>query len=385
MEYFKKAIEIINTSKGMPSVRKLEELLTEPLQKDQYNINQQADIDGNTLLHHAVRRNDVRVLNYLLSQSASLVVKNNEGFNSFQLAILEGGCLVAQFLLVYINDSSKDKLFRQELINGGLLAIFYQYQKFILGEAKDKTAVNLLKPLIAAGANVNLVVSTESKTSLLHLAVSLDNESANITNTLIAAKANVNVVNNDGDTPLHIAAKDFLYDHIKALMLKTNLNIINNDGNTPLYCLIAALTNHGKLTFEECFIGLSLIIQFIVAGASLTIKNQDSKTALQLYDEFEYLTVSTQKNLFNVVKYLRVLLNQKAYLELDLEYKKLLQMDWKNAIDETMRKKLNNLLSKLKPVRLPRYQFFHLPVVNSLQHEQAEEDIFTVNSRTMFK
>jgi len=52
---------------------------------------------------------------------------------------------------------------------------------------------------------------------------------------LLAGKASVNVRNNDGNTPLHLAASN---DHVEIVELllagKTDVNAKNNLGNTPL-------------------------------------------------------------------------------------------------------------------------------------------------------
>ena len=89
----------------------------------------------------------------------------------------------------------------------------------------------------------DLNVKDDDGRTPLHLAAEKDHLS--IVKSLIKdKKADLNVKDNDGNTPLHLAVEKHHLDTVKCLIeaKKADLNVQDNDGNSPLH--LAALNGH---------------------------------------------------------------------------------------------------------------------------------------------
>ncbi|OEY86867.1 hypothetical protein BIY23_04545 [Wolbachia pipientis] len=125
---------------------------------------------------------------------------------------------------------------------------------------------------------------------------------------LIQKGADINEQNNNGDTPLHIAAKHGLQDIVKCLIQKdADINEQNNNGDTPLH--IAA--KHGLQDIVECL---------IQKGADINIVNNDQHTPLHMaiYSQNKDLVKfliqeGTDINALNYTDYAYKLANEHKY------------------------------------------------------------------------
>lgn len=102
---------------------------------------------------------------------------------------------------------------------------------------------DVLKRILAAGANINLKISTTQDTAL-HEAVSYNQVST--VALLIKAGAKINLKNVSGKTALHVAAEDGLVEIVQ-LLLNNNAkrDIKDHDGHTALQ--VAAMNGHTKI------------------------------------------------------------------------------------------------------------------------------------------
>uniref|UniRef100_K3WW15 Uncharacterized protein n=1 Tax=Globisporangium ultimum (strain ATCC 200006 / CBS 805.95 / DAOM BR144) TaxID=431595 RepID=K3WW15_GLOUD len=73
-----------------------------------------------------------------------------------------------------------------------------------LTQAVEQGGMNMVKGLLASGADANMTVGNE----WMPLLIAIDRKHRKITQTLLAAGANANVVNNEGDTPLIVAVRN---------------------------------------------------------------------------------------------------------------------------------------------------------------------------------
>lgn len=97
---------------------------------------------------------------------------------------------------------------------------------------------------------------------------------------LIEAKFDLNTQDNNGDTPLHLAARKNRYDLCKLLITNgATLNIQNQTGNTPLHEAFLYPTHLSKTTEIKNDIGKYNIAKLLIAnGASSEISNERGET-----------------------------------------------------------------------------------------------------------
>ena len=374
MELYNKAVSLINNSLGLKVLKKLKLLLEIPLAKNQFDINYPGDIMANTLLHFAAACGDVVVIEYLLKHKASLLLKNNDGLHPLQLAIINQHFFATEYLLQHIKSFTNHASIQNSLINESLHVLFVEYAQAQSDAKKYTKDISLLKLLIKFGADVNLIVQLPYKTRLIHIAARFDNQDAIITNTLIEAGADVDACDYKGNSPLHIAAKNFLYSHVATLLPKANISLQNKLGNTALHCLIKSLIEIQPLEINMALLGQFYVKQLIDAGASLTLLNQEKKTALKLYQEYERKLIASRNKLCFLVNYFKQLFVQKAHLELTMDNNKLFSTDktitlTNNIFDASDYdsqkthhevKKINPVLLKNLILKQNRYQFFQV-------------------------
>lgn len=154
------------------------ELIAKALLKAGADPNLQ-DGEGNTSLHRAILATNQQVFTILLEQpNISLEIRNNHGLTPLALAL--------QFL-------DENEIFASMLVS-------------------KKSSVDASNPMTGD--------------TLLHLAAKNKNEKAGIF--LVKSGARVNSTNNRGETPLHIAAENGLYQLVTTLLHQGNLSIFKS-------------------------------------------------------------------------------------------------------------------------------------------------------------
>ncbi|MDG1436869.1 MAG: ankyrin repeat domain-containing protein [Rickettsiaceae bacterium] len=191
------------------------------------------DLNGNTPLMLAATKGDAEVIKYILGcDGVEINLVNEWGYSALQKATFNNHLAIAQRLLlekgIDVGCKPEDKEIFFALHNGDF---------------------DQLKKLVVTKETAN-IVDTMNKSLLCYVA-SLGNTEA--IKLLLEQGAEVGAKNNQGDTPLHIAALSGHTEAIKLLLERgTELGAKTNQGFTPLH--IAAQNGHTeaiKLLLEQ--------------------------------------------------------------------------------------------------------------------------------------
>jgi len=136
----------------------------------------------------------------------------------------------------------------------------------LLVEAVGKGNINLVKSLIARGANIN--EKNDRGMTPLHEAAYYGRE--DMAEVLIANGANVNTTNESGQTPLHLAAKIGV-KYVPELLLANgaDINARNNNGGTPLHNAV-----------QQWDVTQDLLELLLAKGADVNARNNKGQTPL---------------------------------------------------------------------------------------------------------
>lgn len=235
------------------------------------------------LIRHVIESQNVDLLKLFLSKIESVNDKdlNGNGLSPLRYAVQWGNSKVVKLLL-----------------DSDAWVHAYPQEKTVLHESVKTGSVDIVKLLLAAGADIN--VDDDSGDTPLHMAI--DSENVNILKLLIDSGANVNAKNEDSDTPLHTAiekqkvkaikllldagsdvhaqnmhkatplhlAANYCSDDVFRLLLETgaDINALDEDHDTPLHWAVRSTKKN---------IDLSLLLN---VGANLNLKNYDDETPL---------------------------------------------------------------------------------------------------------
>ncbi|XP_076300828.1 uncharacterized protein LOC143219007 isoform X2 [Lasioglossum baleicum] len=146
-------------------------------------------------------------------------------------------------------------------------AVMYEIQKQKLFEAIERNNIGDVKELINHGVSID-AKNNDGQTPLHYAAKS---DKLEVVKYLIEEKgANVNVKDNDGQTPLHSAAKSDKLEVVKYLIEEkgANVNAKDNHGQTPLH----SAAKSDKLE----------VIKYLIEekGANVNVKDDDGRTLL---------------------------------------------------------------------------------------------------------
>lgn len=208
-----------------------------------------ADNQGNTPLHNLVQFESMEMGELLLASGADVGAKNKEGRSVLQEAVRRNLVKVSTWLLKKGADpNTRDNL--------GRTCLF---------DAVQGGNAEVVKLLLNAGTGVNLRDATGS--TITHLAATAANQT--IADLLLGAGADLFAENANGVTPVVLALKG-TPENWKVFLTAKNVNSQNNQGQSPLH--LAALG------------GVSLpAIEYLVSlGADLQIRNNLGKTAAEV-------------------------------------------------------------------------------------------------------
>jgi len=114
---------------------------------------------------------------------------------------------------------------------------------------------------------------------------------SSIVKLLIANGGDINKKDDNGDTPMHLAAANSNYSMIKKFHKNNNvMNIKNNAGETPMHRLICATYDRSPFDRSLNEQDIVMIERLVFLGAKLTIKNNQSETPMDMIPRFTPLS-----------------------------------------------------------------------------------------------
>ncbi|XP_076275512.1 histone-lysine N-methyltransferase G9a isoform X2 [Rhynchophorus ferrugineus] len=193
----------------------------------QFLTNLQADLESmdneqSTPLMLAVTENRNDILKYLLASGAQLIAKGTDGMTVLHLAA-KCGNLEACRSIVSASFSIPNYVNYQD--DGGWTPLVW---------ACEHGHIDIVKYLISKGADIDLR-DVEYNVALHWAAFGGHSD---IVELLLRNNCNINILNVHGDTPLHICAREEKYDTVVTLLSRNaNVFIINRNNETPLDCV----------------------------------------------------------------------------------------------------------------------------------------------------
>jgi ankyrin repeat protein len=220
-----------------------------------------ANDKGCTPLFYAARHNNLRLITILLNDSADVTARNDKGQN------------IIQYLLANVEDSisiSTDSTVKLLLAKGVPPKNIQKDGSTILHSLAAKPGSgNLIKRFIQEGVDIN--AKNDEGVTALFRAVQCSNVDAACE--LIQMGANLTTRSEDGNTLLHNIAKlNFDLPCIDDVLSKLkSIDICNDDGETPLHLAAKSPSN--------------IFAQLVARGASLNKKDKSGNTPLRLATE----------------------------------------------------------------------------------------------------
>jgi ankyrin repeat protein len=182
------------------------------------------DINGNTVLHEAARRNDSTMIEIFISAGADIEARNNRGYTPLYLAVIDN----------FYNIDAKKNSIKVLLRNGANINIQAKDGKTPLCLLASRGNNNLTGFLIRHGADVN--IKDKYGFTVLHYVVG--NEISEAGKLLLKNKANLNVRSNYGITPLHLAVFKDDGESVEFFLKKgADSNLTDICGNKPIHYL----------------------------------------------------------------------------------------------------------------------------------------------------
>ena len=227
--------------------------------------------DGANLLHFAAEQDNIELIEYLIENNANLDLKDtNTGATALLLASQNNNYRAVKILL----EHNANVNIQADLEDTALIV------------ASAKNNVDVIKILLEYKANMDI----QSRTGLYSLLIAAQNNHKDTVEILLSHNANPNLrAKENGYTSLHMPTYRGYGKIVKMLLSAgANPNVQDNDGDTPL--LLAAREGHNNI--------VKILIN---ENADLDIKNNNGDTALALasyrnHQEIAKLLLETQAN-----------------------------------------------------------------------------------------
>ena len=243
------------------------------IESDPSRINEK-DEGGNSLLHIAVRKKDIKLVQYLVSKGADVNIRNNNNDTPLQIAVFFENVEILTLLVS----------------NGANLNVTDFLGRTPLHDTVNREHFQNTKYLISKGAEIN-TQDVRSK-SPLHDAV-LDGN-IKISEYLILKDANVNAKDEDGKAPLHIASSEGYTEIARHLLTHgADINARDKLENIPLH--YAALSGH-----------LEMVKYLVSRGANVNARGAFYLTwgAMDITLGCTPLHIAAHRGHFEIAKYL---------------------------------------------------------------------------------
>ena len=261
------------------------------------HINRRYDNKGNTLLIKAVDKNDIKMIEKLVAIGADLNIKNKYGNTALYEAIRNHNIKIVQFLI-----NADANLNLQITKNYG--TALHEAVEFGFVNVENK----IIKKIIEAG--VNLDIQNKSGDTPLHLAVknyckptydllvisnnsydynqAINNNSYEIIKLLIGAGANPNIHSTDRSstsmTPLNWLAQNYKYQAAQLLITHgADVNLQDEFGNAALHNLVLHINGFNGFENPEEYEKISLMVRLLIdAGADVNHQDESGRRPLDL-------------------------------------------------------------------------------------------------------
>ncbi len=225
--------------------------------------------DGRTALHNAIEEGNLEIVKMLVNAGAKIDIPDNQRNTPLHISAFNNKIEIMEFLLA-----------QQHLVNSEFLDAVESDGSTALHYATNEGYFEIVKMLVNAGANID--IPDNQKNTPLH--ISAFNNKIEIMEFLIAKQLQVNPesLNAKGEdygwTALHHASIMGNFENGKMLVMAgASIDIPDNDGNTPLH--LAAY--HNRIEIVEFLIA----VQLQVNPKSLNTKGENGCTALHCASE----------------------------------------------------------------------------------------------------
>ncbi|MDH4226389.1 MAG: ankyrin repeat domain-containing protein [Deltaproteobacteria bacterium] len=228
--------------------------MVEYLIKRGASLNAKENVKGKTALHAAIENGNIMTVNTLVAAGVNVTSEDNEGRRPVHYAVM-------------INDEEKLRAIARagaDMNARDFEGVSSLHMALLKGNMK------IAAVLVSLGANINVMNNLGD--TPLHGAVT--SKAAEAVEFLISSGSSVNAKNNEGRTPLHAAVTSGEYKTVKLLasVSGADVNAQDKTGITPLH--LAALAGRDDMAFI-----------LIKRGASVSLKNNDGKSALDIARE----------------------------------------------------------------------------------------------------
>lgn len=256
-------------------------------------INNSADINARdtkneTALHIAARNGNVEQVKMLLTRGATINLKNSSGNTPLMIAAIRGKIDALQQLI------NKDKSLINEKNNKGMTALHH---------AAIKNKQPIVEKLIDEGATINEVDNNNN--TPLHLAAKRSSSSSDVIKTLIQEGASLTSKNKDGKAAVEVASnknKQLLQTHTDIFTAINNYTNASQGKQIELITeLMSNVRNRERLDTSTNVTPLLYALQkakpevallLINLGVNKNAKNGALDTALHIAAQENYVTIA---------------------------------------------------------------------------------------------